>query len=908
MSGNCEVRTPAGRRFRAALALLGLVLVVLVPMAPANAATTITVSRGSVIGGESVSVTGTLGMRKARPVVLQRQSGTRWVNVTPSRSTSTGSFRFLYKPPTKVGTKTVIRVIAPRTKIAGKTYAQITTGGRSILTVAQKATMTIPSVVSQDAAFTITGKFTPARTAREVVLQKPVNGTWVKVGVSKFQSSTGAVTFPMVLKTQGSFQFRVTALAASGAPAVASASGTVTVSMPVPTGLSATPGNASAQVSWNAVTATGLTGYNVYQRTDPGDLAAGWTKVNTNPVVGTSLNVTGLTNGTTYYFSVTSVSAADESAFAPKVSAKPVLPADTTPPPPPTGVGATAGSGSALVAWTPPATGEPTGYKVYRSTTSSGPWTLLTTNPVAGSSYNATGLSNGTEYFFAVTSLDAAGNESAKSTPASATPQEEADQTPPPVPTNVLASAGSGTAHVTWNAVVAGDLLGYRVFQGASASGPWTELTSTPISATAYDVSGLTNGTQYFFTVASEDTSGNPSAKATAASATPAAPPAGWSAVSAGLQHTCAVGSNGTLWCWGLNRHGQLGNATGVETGNAYPTPARVGSATTWTSVSAGDDFTCGIQSPGTLWCWGRNKYGQIARAANADTELPNPAPVQVGTADTWTSVSAGGNSACATRSNGTVWCWGLNLDGQLGRAANVNTTTPNFDVVQVGALTTWSSVSTGADHACGRRTDSTVWCWGSNLKGQLGNATNSGAGAANATPLQVTGTTWTSVAAGDYVSCGTQTGGALKCWGRNDLGQLASAVDGADGAHPTPATVTGTTWATVSVGGGQVCGTKTDGTAWCWGKRDFGQAGSIGAPLVTPTKVGTATNWAYLDAGTGHDELNTGHTAGLTTAGTVLTWGSNFNGQLGRSGGDPSTVGTTNPNPTPGLVPIPAG
>ncbi|RZI79881.1 MAG: fibronectin type III domain-containing protein, partial [Microbacterium sp.] len=360
---------------------------------------TITISRGSVIGGESISVTGTLGMKKARPVVLQRQSAGKWVNVTPSRSTTAGAFRFLFKPPTKVGTKTVIRVIAPRTTIAGRTYAQITTGGRSVLTVAQKATMTAPSVVSQDAAFTIKGTFTPARTAREVVVQKPVNGTWVKVGTSRFESSTGTVTFPMVLKTQGTFQFRVTALAANGAPAVASAPTSVPVSMPVPTGLAATPGNASAQVSWNAVTATGLLGYNVFRRTDPGDLAAGWTQVNTNPVAGTSLNVTGLTNGTTYYFTVTSVSASDESAFAPKVSAKPVLPADTTPPPPPTAVGADPGSGSVLVSWTPPATGEPTGYKVYRATSASGPWTLLTTNPVTGSAYNATGLTNGTEYF-----------------------------------------------------------------------------------------------------------------------------------------------------------------------------------------------------------------------------------------------------------------------------------------------------------------------------------------------------------------------------------------------------------------------------------------------------------------------------------------------------------------------------
>lgn len=884
MSGNLEARLRRNRRLRVALTLIGLVLVALVPVAPANAATTISISRGSVIGGESINVTGKLGMKKARPVVLQKQVGSRWVNVTPSRSTKTGSFRFLYRPPTKAGTKTVVRVVAPRTKIAGKTYRQITTGGRSVLTVGQTATMTVPSVVSQDAAFTISGKFTPARTAREVIVQKPANGTWVQAGASRFQNSSGTVTFPMVLKAHGTFQFRVLALASDGAPAVASAPETVTVSLPVPTGLAATAGDTSAAISWNPVSATGLAGYHVYKRTDSSDFPAGWTKVNSDPVTGTSLNVSGLSNGVTHYFTVTSVDAeGDESAFAPKVSATPVAPPDTTPPPVPTGANASPGNQSAQVSWNAVSATDLAGYRVYRGSSATGPWTQISPNAVVGTTYNATSLTNGTEYFFAVTSVDDVGNESAKSTAASATPAPAADTTPPPVPGGVGATAGSGSAQVSWSGVVAGDLAGYKVYQGSSASGPWTSLTPDPIAPTTFAISGLTNNTEYFFSVTSLDTSGNESAKSTAASVTPTPPPAGWTAVSAGLQHTCAIASDSSLWCWGYNSDGQLGSNADITS----PTPAKVGSST-WATVSAGADSTCGVQSNGTLWCWGSNKYGQLGNNTNSGTGTANPVPLQVA-GTTWASVSVGFRFACATRTDATLWCWGYNGDGALGRAVGEDPLAANPTPGQV-AGTTWTSVSAGTDHACALTSGGQVSCWGGNISGQLARTAN----AVPNLPATIDGSTWTSVSAGEYHTCGIQSGGAALCWGSNEYGELGKDANAVPNAVPSAA---GSGWTSISAGGDHTCGTKSDGV-YCFGRNQFGQLGKTANSTANAaaTKVAASTSaWTSADSG-GFS------TCARTTANKVFCWGLNEFGQVG----NPSTVGT-DPNSNPYDVAVPS-
>jgi len=131
-----------------------------------------------------------------------------------------------------------------------------------------------------------------------------------------------------------------------------------------------------------------------------------------------------------------------------------------------------------------------------------------------------------------------------------------------------------------------------------------------------------------------------------------------WAQVDAGASHTCAVRTNGTLFCWGENASGQLGLA-----GASRDMPTQVGTDTTWTTVSAGRDHTCALRA-GQLWCWGANASGQVGDG----TTMPRSAPVRVGTDSDWTEVSAGGAHTCGVRPNG-VYCWGSNASGQLGVA-----------------------------------------------------------------------------------------------------------------------------------------------------------------------------------------------------------------------------------------------
>ena len=875
MFGNHVLRARRNRsHLRVGLTLIGLVLVGLVPLAPAQAASsTITVSRSSVIGGESVNVTGKTGQKKARKVVLQRLSGKTWVTVIRSRSGSSGSYRFFYKPPTKAGTRTTIRVIAPKATIKGKKYGQITSPKRTITTVGQSVTATVPSVVTQGATFKITGKVAPARTGRTTVLQLAKNGAWTEVKRA-YQSSAGVVTFSTSLTAQGTFSYRVLALAEDGAPAVASAVETVTTSLPAPTGLQGVAGSTTVNLSWTAPTASGITGYNVFRRTDNSDFPAGWTKVNPSLVTGTTYQATGLTENLTYYFSVKSVSATDESAFAPKISVKTLVAPDVTPPPAPTKPTLEPADGTIQVSWNSVVANDLAGYHVYRKT---GPGTYVKVNTSllapAVTTLRVEGLTNGTAYTFAVSSVDTTGNESAKteSDPASPAP----DTTPPPVPAKPTLVPGDQHIEVSWTAVAPGDLAGYHVYR-KTASTDFVRLTAGPIAATTYDATGLVNGTDYLFAVTSVDLSGNESAKSATETAKPKPPPAGWSAVSVGLKHTCALATDSTVWCWGYNGDGQLGSTASVATA----TPTQVGSASDWTSVSAGDDSTCGVRSGGTLWCWGSNKYGQLGNGSNSGTSTANPVPVQVA-GSAWATVSVGRSFACATRTDATLWCWGFNSTGQLG-VALAGGADPLGDYPTPGQVagTTWSKVSAGTDHACATTTGGTLSCWGGNVDGQLGKTAND----VPNLPAAVAGSGWTTVSAGEYHTCGLQ-GGAASCWGSNTYGERGSSL--------------GTGWTSINAGGDHTCGTKSDGV-YCFGRNASGQLGkasNTGANAAATKVAGSTSAWTSAEAGGDT-------TCARTTGNKVFCWGLNDFGQVG----NPAPASMTAPNPTPYDVLIPAG
>jgi alpha-tubulin suppressor-like RCC1 family protein len=318
----------------------------------------------------------------------------------------------------------------------------------------------------------------------------------------------------------------------------------------------------------------------------------------------------------------------------------------------------------------------------------------------------------------------------------------------------------------------------------------------------------------------------------------PAAQPAtNWSTVDGGGGHSCAVGFDGLAYCWGSNDEHQLGDLTTTN----RPSPTLVlGGLTGYSTIDAGGDHTCATRTDGTLWCWGRDVEGQMGDGSRG---LDTLTPGQVA-GTTWRSVAAGESHTCATRTDGTLWCWGENLEGQVGDGTSGNYRASPTQV----AGTTWSTVSAGADHTCALRTDGTAWCWGSGDDGALGQGDLD----PSLTPVQVPGA-WSSIEAGRRHTCGIRTNHTAWCWGYNVDGQLGL---GSKSASPTlsPTQLAGTDWLSISPGHTVTCGLKSDRTARCWGENGAGAVGDgTFVDRSSPTALAGGGTWLEISAGYGH-------------------------------------------------------
>jgi alpha-tubulin suppressor-like RCC1 family protein len=339
-----------------------------------------------------------------------------------------------------------------------------------------------------------------------------------------------------------------------------------------------------------------------------------------------------------------------------------------------------------------------------------------------------------------------------------------------------------------------------------------------------------------------------------------------WASVSAG-NHTCAIKTDGTLWCWGWDGGGQLGN--GAVTDDQDSPDQEATAATDWATVSAGYEHTCAIKTDGTLWCWGSDWDGRLGNGADGDQDSPD----QESTAATdWASVSAGPGHTCAIKTDGTLWCWGGDWGGRLGNGADGNQDSPDQEST---AATDWATVSAGTDHTCAIKTDGTVWCWGYDGHGRLGN----GADGDQDSPDQesTAATDWATVSAGREHTCAIKTDGTLWCWGSDGDGRLGNGADGAQNS-PDQESTAATDWATVSAGYSHTCAIKTNGTLWCWGRDADGALGNGGLTgnQQSPSQESTAaSNWASVVTGDNY-------TCALKTNGTIWCWGDDDQGQLG--------------------------
>ena len=173
-----------------------------------------------------------------------------------------------------------------------------------------------------------------------------------------------------------------------------------------------------------------------------------------------------------------------------------------------------------------------------------------------------------------------------------------------------------------------------------------------------------------------------------------------------------ALRADGTLWTWGNNVSGQLGNGTFTHANTPQPIQTNV----TWQAVAAGRHHTAALRVVGTLWAWGRNNYGELGNGTFVTTNTPQPIQTNV----TWQTVAAGGNTfgrgqTVALRADGTLWTWGSNDFGQLGNGTLMNTNTPQ----PIQTNLTWQAVAVGGDHTVAVRADGTLWAWGGNSRGE---------------------------------------------------------------------------------------------------------------------------------------------------------------------------------------------
>jgi alpha-tubulin suppressor-like RCC1 family protein len=322
--------------------------------------------------------------------------------------------------------------------------------------------------------------------------------------------------------------------------------------------------------------------------------------------------------------------------------------------------------------------------------------------------------------------------------------------------------------------------------------------------------------------------------------------------VTAGLLHACAVKGDGTLWCWGGNGSGQLGDGT-LDDKAAPVLVSTLGSDVV--QVTAGSFYTCALKRDTTVWCWGKNSSGQLGNGATTDSSTPTPVATL---GPTVAEVAAGSMQTCARKVDGTLWCWGFgNFADGTGWIGHITPT----QVTGLGSAV--AGISMGQSHFCARKTDGSLWCWGWNAAGQLGD----GSTVDRSTPVEVTalGHAVSEISTGSQATCARKTDGTLWCWGWRS-----------GGPTPTQVASLGADVVAVSAGGNHACACKADGTLWCWGGNGDGQLGDGSTRYRdTPAKVAAALGFLHVAAGLDF-------TCAIRVGATLSCWGENLVGQLG--------------------------
>ena len=406
-----------------------------------------------------------------------------------------------------------------------------------------------------------------------------------------------------------------------------------------------------------------------------------------------------------------------------------------------------------------------------------------------------------------------------------------------------------------------------------------------------------------------------------------AEPPSCVKAVAAGDGHSCAIRDDGTAWCWGRNDFGQLGDGTTLD--RVEPVAVTAAGLPKLQAIAGGHDHTCALGGDGTVWCWGHNDAGQLGTSLSKTSDFH--APVQVTGLTGALAIAVGVEHSCAIRGDRVAVCWGSNGSGQLGNASSDSQNVPTA----VDGVSGVTVLAAGGDTTCAVDGNHALWCWGNNERGQLGDGGRISRGAAgkvaipdvvgvavggaftcalsspasggkvrcfgrhesgelgeilldNDSPVPVpvafSGTA-KAISAGDDFACLTDEPGAVWCWGENGDRQLA---DGTDESRPFPALSSYRSAAVVAGGGGHSCALSSSGALRCAGYNGRGQLGDgHRTNQATPQRVDGVTDAVAVAAGESHS-------CATLRDGTALCWGGNDSGQLG----DGSWTGRPQPAP----------
>jgi alpha-tubulin suppressor-like RCC1 family protein len=401
-----------------------------------------------------------------------------------------------------------------------------------------------------------------------------------------------------------------------------------------------------------------------------------------------------------------------------------------------------------------------------------------------------------------------------------------------------------------------------------------------------------------------------------------------FTAIEAGEVHTCGLTAGGGVKCWGGNLYGLLGDETNIQ--RSYPVNV-VGLTSGVTALASGVYHTCALMSGGGVKCWGDNRYGQLGDGTYTDSSIPVNV---IGLSSGVIGIAAGGGQTCALMTGGGVKCWGINFGsstpvdvvglssgviaitmggnqnkdfydmpsyacvlmagkgvkcwgendlGELGDGTNIDRQTP-VDVV--GLSSGVIAISAGGDHTCALTVGGGVKCWGNNYSGELGDGSTLGQN----TPVDVVGLSSGVIAIasggiGFYYgghTCAQMSGGEVKCWGDNDVGQLG---DGTTMDRYTPVNVVGITsrLTAIAAGGAHTCALTAEDGIICWGSNSAGQLGD-GRTINRSIPVdvdGLSSGIVGIAAG-GISYFYGHHTCALTAGGGIMCWGNNAYGQLG--------------------------